>query len=89
MKNAADNSTLINLAKRISTHQPPQQVDVLVEDNGTLFIFSPLTGRAKQWIEENVSQEGYQPDFPTRLIVEHRYAFDLARGMRQDQLVVR
>lgn len=54
--------------------------DVLVRSEGTVFLFCPLTPRAKQWINENV-----QPDaqwFGQALVVEHRYALGLTVGMR-------
>ena len=57
-----------------------RQPDVLVANEGTVFLFNPLTARAKEWIEQNV-----QPDaqwFGTTLVVEHRYAWGLAQGMK-------
>ena len=47
--------------------------DVLVRDEGTVFVFCPLTAAAKEWIDENV-----QPDalwFENALIVEHRFSW--------------
>lgn len=29
-------------------------VDVLVQNEGTIFLFAPLTAAAREWIEENV-----------------------------------
>jgi hypothetical protein len=60
--------------------------DVLVHNEGTIFLFNPLTLRAKLWMEENV-----QPDaqwFGTTLVVEHRFAWALAQGMKNDGLVL-
>ena len=60
--------------------------DVLVANEGTVFLFNPLTPRAKEWIEEHV-----QPDaqwFGTTLVVEHRYAWGLAQGMKEAGLVL-
>lgn len=60
--------------------------DVLVANEGTIFLFNPLTARAQEWIEENV-----QPDaqwFGTTLVVEHRYAWGLAAAMRDFGLVL-
>src|SRR5438094_7061106 len=50
----------------------PNTPDVLVRNEGTVFLFCPLTSRGKQWIEEHV-----QPDaqwFGSALVVEHRFA---------------
>jgi hypothetical protein len=62
--------------------------DVAVENHGSIFFFRPLSPLAEQWIEDNVSSEGFHPNWPS-LVVEHRYAFDLAQGMQQAGLVVR
>ena len=54
--------------------------DILVHNEGTLFLFCPLTTRAKNWIDEHV-----QPDaqwFGAALVVDHRYALGLAQGMK-------
>jgi len=32
----------------------PSTPDVLVRNEGTVFLFCPLTSRGKQWIEEHV-----------------------------------
>jgi hypothetical protein len=59
--------------------------DVFVTCEGSIFLFTPITLRAKQWICANV-----QPDaqwFGASLAVEHRYAADLAAGMREAGLV--
>jgi hypothetical protein len=60
--------------------------DVLVRNEGSIFLFQPLTSRAKRWIAENV-----QPDtqwFGDALVVEHRYAVELAAAMRHAGLVL-
>jgi hypothetical protein len=61
--------------------------DVLVANAGTVFVFWPLTSRAKQWIEDNV-----EPDatwYGEALVVEHRFALGLAAGMRDAGLELR
>ena len=55
--------------------------DVLVCNEGTVFVFCPLTPRAKQWIEENASTEPWQW-FGNALVVEQRYAWGLGQGMK-------
>jgi hypothetical protein len=60
--------------------------DVLVRNEGTLFLFCPLTSQAKEWIDGYV-----QPDaqwFGNALVVEHRFAWGLARGMEDAGLVL-
>jgi len=50
------------------------QADVLVCGDGSLYVFQILSEPARTWVQENVSQEGFQPNFPHSLYVEHRYA---------------
>src|SRR5215510_970910 len=60
--------------------------DVLVCNEGSIFLFQPVTSKAKSWIAKNV-----QPDtqwFGDALVVEHRYAPELALAMCQDGLVL-
>ena len=62
------------------------QPDVLVNNVGTLYTFCPLSLRAKEWIDERV--QGNAQWFGHALIVEHRYAWGLAQGMKDDGLVL-
>lgn len=61
--------------------------DLRVENHGSIFRFIPLTDFAREWIGEHVSEEGYHPAWP-ELVVEHRYAADLAQGMAGDGLIL-
>ena len=60
---------------------------VPVRNEGTLFLFCPLTIRANNWIDEH-----FQPDaqwFGAALVVERRYALGLAQGMKKAGLLLR
>jgi hypothetical protein len=61
-------------------------VDVLVRNQGSIYLFQPLTPRAKEWIYANVQPNAQW--FGASLAVEHRYAADLAAGMREAGLVL-
>ena len=61
--------------------------DVLVRSEGTVFLFCPLTERAKNWLEENVETEPWQW-FGNTLVVEHRFAWSLGQGMQDAGLVL-
>jgi hypothetical protein len=61
-------------------------VDVLVSNHGTIFLFELKTTAAKEWVSEKVG--GEVSYFCGSLVVEHRFALDLAEGMRNDGLVV-
>jgi hypothetical protein len=61
--------------------------DVLVHNEGTVFLFCPLTSQAKEWIDEHVSPDAQW--FGSALVVEHRFAWGLAQGMKDAGLVLR
>jgi hypothetical protein len=54
--------------------------DVLVRNEGTLFLFCPLTPQSKLWIDDNVQADSTW--FGNALVVEHRYAWSLGQGMK-------
>lgn len=61
--------------------------DVRIQNEGSIFLFHPLTEAAKQWMQEHVLSDEAQ-FFGKALVVEHRYAGHLAEGMANDGLVV-
>jgi hypothetical protein len=61
--------------------------DVLVRYEGILFLFGPLTDRAKDWLEQNVEIEPWQWSGDT-FVVEHRYTWGLGQGMKDAGLVI-
>jgi len=48
--------------------------------------FCPLTPQTKEWIDEHVQDDAQW--FGHALIVEHRYAWGLAQGMKDEGLVL-
>jgi hypothetical protein len=69
-----------------SPQEKPFAPDVLVANEGTVFLFNPLTSRAKEWIDDNVQVDAQW--FGTTLVVEHRYAWGLAQGMQDAGLLL-
>ena len=65
-----------------------QRVDVLVCDEGTIWLFNPLSERAKAWVAEHVAAESWQW-LCDALAVEHRYAPAIVDAMVGDGLVLR
>ncbi len=63
-------------------------VDVEVRNEGSIFIFTPLTEAGREWINLHVEATESQW-FAGGLVVEHRYAANLADGMAGDGLVVK
>ena len=65
-----------------------KKVDVEVYNDGSTFVFKPLTDAAKAWVKENVSLESWQKWAGDSFVVEHRFAENVARGMLEAGLVV-
>jgi hypothetical protein len=65
-----------------------QHADVLVCDGGTLWLFHPLSERAKEWVREHIAADPWQW-LGRQLVVERRFAPDLIEAMREVGLIVR
>ena len=61
--------------------------DIKVHNQGTIWLFTPLTQTATDWVEENLDLEPWQ-NMGNSFAVDHRPAANLAEGMRQAGLVV-
>ena len=62
-------------------------LDVQIENYGSIWLITPMTASARQWIEENVGAESWQW-IGGRLDVEPRYIENLANGMQAAGLSV-
>ncbi len=62
-------------------------IDVHVENEGSIFVFTPMTPAAREWVDDNVHSEPWQWTGAS-LCVDHRFARDLAQGMLTDGLNV-
>lgn len=60
--------------------------DFELSDHGTIFLLTPLSHAAHEWIDEKIA-EGYQ-SFGLSVVVEHRYIRDIVAGICRDRLVV-
>jgi hypothetical protein len=68
----------------MSTRRP----DIVVEDHGSIAILHGMTDRGYNWIEANISNEGYQPLGLGAHLAELRYVPAIVRGACDDGLVV-
>lgn len=60
--------------------------DYIVENHGTIFLFLPMNSEAKKNLVDNVEDTaGWMGD---ALAVEHRYAHDLVKQLREEGWVV-
>jgi hypothetical protein len=61
-------------------------VDFLLRDEGTIWLFTPLTPAALQFLSEHI--QGDARYFGNSLAVEYRYVCDLLVGLREHDLKV-
>jgi len=60
--------------------------DVIVSNEGTVFLFNPLTARARCWMEANAHPDSHW--FGSALVVERRYAWVMTQNMKDEGLVL-
>jgi hypothetical protein len=60
--------------------------DFSIENHGSVFLFRMNTHHAFEMVDENLQSDAQF--FADALVVEHRYARDLARGIAADGLVI-
>ena len=65
----------------------PTRADVHVINHGSVVAFHLISQNAKTFVDENVQAEGWQ-FMGDALCVDHRFAGDLAEGMRENGLVL-
>jgi hypothetical protein len=72
--------------ERENMETPNSQPDVSIENHGSIFLFRTNTPAAAEWVSQNVQDDAQF--FGDALVVEHRYAADLAVAMHRDGLVL-
>ena len=63
------------------------KLDVQVDGGGTVYLVTPITQLAKEWVEQHLSLEGWQW-LGGGFAVEHRFITALVNGMMADGLRV-
>ena len=76
----------MNVGERKVRVDTPKCPDVLVNNAFTLILFCPLTRRAEAWVAKHVQSETTW--YGNALVVEPRYAWGLAEGMKNAGLVL-
>lgn len=64
------------------------KTDIDVRNEGSIFMFTPLTAKGRAWVDEHLELESWQW-LGGGFSVEHRYAGDLAEAMQNDGLIVK
>ena len=67
-------------------HTSKGRLDVTISGGGSLYLFHLHSDHARAWVEEFVSSD--RQFFGGALVVEHRYAGDLALAIAADSLLV-
>jgi hypothetical protein len=62
-------------------------VDILLRNEATTLLFTPITQRADEWLHEHVDSEATW--WCRALVVEPRYIADIVHGAQLDGLEVR
>ncbi len=66
---------------------PVSQVDFILEDHGSILFLHPQNKSAEDWINAYVSQDGYQPNWPS-VLMERRFAQALVEGVQSEGFTV-
>jgi hypothetical protein len=66
--------------------QVVRQIDFIVRDEGTIWLFTPLTPTALQFLSEFIQEDAQY--FGDSLAVEHRYVEGLLHGLAEHGLKV-
>ena len=66
---------------------PESHSDFALENHEPISLLRPFTRAAREWIEQNVSREGFQPFWPS-VVVERRYIADVLHGIYDAGLAV-
>jgi hypothetical protein len=64
--------------------QPVRRPDFYVVDEGTIWLFTPLTPLAFDFLAEHIQSDAQY--FGPSLAVEHRFVYDLLVGLRKHSL---
>ena len=63
--------------------------DFVVEGGGSLYVLRALTQDARDWVSANISTEGFNPQLPHVVYIEHRYIHDIVAGIQADGFSIR
>ena len=63
------------------------QLDVNLDDQGNVFLFTPISRIAKEWVAQHLSLEGWQW-MGNSFGIEHRFVGPIVNGMQADGLRV-
>jgi hypothetical protein len=69
-----------------SGSSPTSSPDFVCSGYGSLYLLRPLNQTARLWIETHIHHE--HQTFADSVVIEHRYVWDVQRGILDDGLAV-
>lgn len=64
--------------------------DITVEGSGTVYLLVPESDAGREWLAEHLDiDNSFQPYWPAKAVVEHRYVRDIVAAALADGLGVR
>lgn len=62
--------------------------DILARDEGTIWLLTPQSERAKQWFYDNIDADPHMRWGDDDVVIEHRFVRDIVEGAFGDGLTV-
>jgi hypothetical protein len=63
--------------------------DFLLSGGGSLYVLTATNSDAIAWVEEFIGEgNGFNPDFPKRIYIEHSYVSDILAGIQSAEMTV-
>ena len=70
----------MNTPKPLIVERP----DFTVQNEGSLYLFKPLTDSARHFLDEITTHQNYHLRFGDAFAVEHRFAADFAANLKDE-----
>jgi hypothetical protein len=83
----SDSNSTVPLRQHLRAKVVPIRPDFCVRNEGSIFLFHPVTAAAKEWGAEHIPDDAQY--FGHALVVEHRYAANILDGILAAGLEVR
>ncbi len=73
-------------SKAIQQSIPAVKPDFTLQNEGTIYLLTPLTDSAKEWVSDHLPEDAQW--FGNGVVVEHRYIACIVQGIQDDGLAV-
>lgn len=76
----------MNASKPIPQSLPAVKPDFALQNEGTIYLLTPLTDSAKEWVTEHLPEDAQW--FGNGVVIEWRYIACIVQGIQDDGLAV-